>query len=67
MCVDATTRAAADLGYTVRLAPDACATRALAYGETQVPAGHVQAAFLAALKSYGQVLETEEILNQLGR
>ncbi len=65
MCVDATTRAAADLGYPVRLAADACATRSLTYGETQVPARHVQAAFLAALKSYGQVLGTEEILQQI--
>jgi nicotinamidase-related amidase len=65
MCVDATTRAAADLGYPIRLAVDACATRTLAYGETQVPAQHVQAAFLVALKSYGQVLGTEEILKQL--
>jgi len=55
----------ADLGYPIRLAADACATRALAYGEMQVPAQHVQAAFLAALKSYGQVLGTEEILKQL--
>ncbi|HVM73021.1 MAG TPA: cysteine hydrolase family protein [Anaerolineales bacterium] len=65
MCVDATTRAAADLGYPVRLAADACATRALAYDTTRVPAEHVQAAFLAALKSYGQVLKTEEILAAL--
>ena len=65
MCVDASTRAAADFGYPVRLAADACATRQLVYGETKVPAQSVQAAFLAALKSYGQVLETEEILKQL--
>ena len=65
MCVDASMRAAADFGYPVRLAADACATRALAYGETKVAAQHVQAAFLAALKSYGQVLETEEILKLL--
>ena len=65
MCVDATTRAAADFGYPVRLAADACATRALVYGETQVPAQHVHAAFLAALKSYGKVMGTEEILTEL--
>ena len=65
MCVDATTRAAADLGYTVWLAADACATRSLVYGETKVPAQAVQAAFLAALKSYGNVMKTEEILEQL--
>ncbi|HTX92493.1 MAG TPA: cysteine hydrolase family protein [Anaerolineales bacterium] len=65
MCVDATTRAAADLGYPVLLAADACATQALAYGETKIPAEHVHGAFLAALKSYGQVLDTEAILGQL--
>jgi nicotinamidase-related amidase len=65
MCVDATVRAAADLGYPVLLAADACATRSLAYGETKVPAAQVHAAFLAALKSYGQVLTTEDILVQL--
>ena len=65
MCVDASTRAAADFGFPVRLAADACATRALTYGETRVPAEHVQAAFLAALKSYGKVMETEGILTEL--
>jgi len=65
MCVDASTRAAADFGYPVWLAADACATRALVYGRTKVPASHVQAAFLAALKSYGQVLSTSDILTEL--
>lgn len=65
MCVDASTHTAADLGFPVRLAADACATRELVYGETKVPAQHVQAAFLAALKSYGQIMNTGEILKQL--
>ncbi len=65
MCVDATVRAGADFGYPVLLAADACATRALSYGEMTVPAGHVHTAFLAALKSYGQVLATDEVLAQL--
>jgi nicotinamidase-related amidase len=65
MCVDASMRAAADFGFPVRLAADACATRELVYEEEKVPASSVQAAFLAALKSYGQVLNTEEILKQL--
>jgi nicotinamidase-related amidase len=65
MCVDATTRAAADFGYPLLLAADACATRALTYNETKVPAEHVHAAFLAALKSYGRVLKTDEVLEQL--
>jgi nicotinamidase-related amidase len=65
MCVDATVRAAADLGFPILLAADACATRTLAYGETKVPAAQVHAAFLAALKSYGQVMTAAEVLNQL--
>jgi len=65
MCVDATVRAAADLGYPVLLAADACATRLLTYGGTDIPAEQVHKAFLAALKSYGQVLTTNEVLAQI--
>jgi len=67
MCVEACTRAAADLGYQALLAADACATRALTYDQVKVPAEHVHAAVLAALKSYAQVLKTGEILGLLGR
>ena len=49
MCVDATTRAAFDLGFSCRLAHDACATRALTFGDERVPAAQVHAAFVAAL------------------
>jgi nicotinamidase-related amidase len=49
MCVDATTRAAADLGFRCSLASDACATRTLSFGGTTVPADHVHCSFLAAL------------------
>jgi nicotinamidase-related amidase len=62
MCVDATARAASDLGFHIIIAEDACATRDLNYGETTIPAEHVQKAFLAALKSYGKVMKSEEIL-----
>jgi nicotinamidase-related amidase len=65
MCVEACTRAAADLGYQVMLAADACTTRSLAYDNVKVPAEHVHAAALAALKSYAQVMKTEEILKLL--
>lgn len=65
MCVDATARAAADLGFQVMVAEDACATRALTYGDTTIPAEHVHKAFLAALKSYGQVMSVEMILAHL--
>ena len=49
MCVDATTRAAFDLGFSCSLAHDACAARALTFGDERVPAAQVQAAFVAAL------------------
>ena len=65
MCVDATTRAASDLGFKIMVAEDACATRALTYGDTTIPAEHVHKAFLAALKSYGQVMPVEQILAHL--
>lgn len=49
MCVDATTRAAFDLGFSCSLAHDACATRSLTFGEQRVPAAQVHGAFVAAL------------------
>ena len=65
MCVDATSRAAADLGFQIIVAEDACATRALTYDNTTIPAEHVHKAFLAALKSYGQVMPVEMVLAHL--
>ena len=62
MCVDATARAASDLGFQVIVAEDACATRDLKYGDTTIPAELVHKSFLAALKSYGKVMKSEEIL-----
>jgi nicotinamidase-related amidase len=62
MCVDATVRHAADLGYKITLLGDACATRAQSYGGEQVPARQVHAAFLAALNGfYAQVVASHEI------
>ncbi len=65
MCVDATARAAGDLGFQVIVAEDACATRDLVFGETTVPAEHVHKAFLAALKSYGEVVPSEQVIVRL--
>ena len=65
MCVDATARAAVDHGFQLVVASDACATKALVFGETTIPAEHVHKAFLAALKSYGQVMTVEEIITHL--
>ncbi|MDT3679991.1 MAG: cysteine hydrolase family protein [Burkholderiaceae bacterium] len=49
MCIDTTTRAAADLGFECVLVHDACATRDLSFGGRTVPAAEVQTAFVAAL------------------
>jgi len=62
MCVDASVRQAADLGYKVTLLGDACATRAQSYGGETVPARQVHAAFLAALNGfYAKVVNTHEL------
>ena len=62
MCVDATARAASDFGFAVVVAEDASATRDLKFGDTLIPADHVHKAFLAALKSYGKVMKSDEIM-----
>jgi len=61
MCIDTTTRAAADLGFQCLLAHDACATKALSFGGVTVPAQQVHSAFLAALNgTFAQVVSVEE-------
>ncbi len=61
MCVDATTRAANDLDYTITLVQDACATRDLVlFGET-IKAEYVQKSFIAALNGlYAEVVNTND-------
>jgi nicotinamidase-related amidase len=49
MCVDATVRAAFDLGFSCTLLHDACATRDLVFEQQTIPARQVHGAFLAAL------------------
>jgi nicotinamidase-related amidase len=62
MCVDSTTRAAADLGFPCVLAHDACATKALSFGGAAVSAEDVQRAFIAALNGlFAKALSVEEI------
>tara|TARA_Y100001934_G_scaffold122613_1_gene149762 strand:- start:190 stop:732 length:543 start_codon:yes stop_codon:yes gene_type:complete len=49
MCIDATTRAAFDLGFTCAVLEDACATRDLTFNDKPVSASDVHASFMAAL------------------
>ena len=66
MCIDTTTRAAADLGLTCFLAHDACATRALSSNGVQVPADSVQTAYLAALNGlFAKVMSASELCGDL--
>jgi nicotinamidase-related amidase len=61
MCIDATTRAAADLGYNCTVIHDACATRNLEFGGKSIAAEQVHGAFMAALGSaYAKVLSLNE-------
>ncbi len=66
MCVDSTTRAAADLGYSVQLAYDACATKSLQFSNRIVSAADVHFAFMSALDgSFAQVKSTQNIISAL--
>src|SRR5512141_2560522 len=63
MCIDATTRAAADYGVECVVAADACAARTRTFDGHTVPAEQVHYAFLAALQgSYAKVLKVDQIL-----
>lgn len=65
MCIDATVRAAVDLGYETTLIEDACATLDLTYEGKTVPAEQVHYAFVRALESmYCNVSSTEDLLKQ---
>lgn len=66
MCVDAATRAAADLGYGNTVLHDACATCDQTFGDVHVDAAQVQAAFMAALGfAYANVISTDEYLTSI--
>jgi nicotinamidase-related amidase len=63
MCVDATARAASDLGFSVTVLQDACAAPDLEFGGVSVPAAQVGAAYFAALAdSYAKVVGVDELL-----
>jgi nicotinamidase-related amidase len=66
MCVDATARAAKDLGFDIKIAADACATKDLTIQDQQVKAIDVHHAFMAALNYfYAEVKTTNELIEQL--
>lgn len=63
MCVDATVRAAFDLGFSCTVAYDACATKDLSFDGEVIPARQAHGAFLAALGAvYANIRMTDDIL-----
>ena len=63
MCIDATTRAAFDLGFNCIVAEDACATKDLIFKSKTIMASDVHASFMAALSApYAKVISTREIM-----
>ena len=63
MCIDASTRQAADLGLTCFVAYDATATRTLQFNGLTTPATEVQTAFLSSLNgAYAKVQSAASIL-----
>jgi len=66
MCIDASTRAAVDHGFSCVVIHDACAIRDLVFAETLIPARQVHGAFMAALASfYARVISLEEFMRAL--
>lgn len=66
LTVEATVRAAYDLGFSCTVIHDACAARQLEFNHTVIPAQDVHYAFLAALQpTYANVLSTDEFLQKI--
>ena len=63
MCIDATTRAAFDLGFNCVVAEDACATMDLSFNNKIIKTSGVHAFFMAALSlPYAQIVLTRDIV-----
>jgi nicotinamidase-related amidase len=62
MCVDATVRAAVDLGFTATVVHDACAAPDLEFAGRTIPGATVHGAFMAALgSSYARLIGADEL------
>lgn len=65
--VEATVRAAYDLGFSCTVLADACAAKQLEFNHTAIPAQQVHYAFLAALQpNYATVMSCDEFLQRTG-
>jgi nicotinamidase-related amidase len=67
MAIDATVRAAYDLGFSCTVLSDACAARQLEFHHNVISAQNVHYAFLAALQpTYAIVMSSEDFLQKSG-
>jgi nicotinamidase-related amidase len=67
LSIDATVRAAHDLGFSVTVLEDACAAQDLTFNQHLIPAHDAHHAFMAALQSsYATVLTTSAYLEKAG-
>lgn len=65
--IDATVRAAHDLGFSVTVLHDACAAHQLEFNHMTIDTQSVHHAFLAALEGmYATIASTDEFLSKLG-
>jgi nicotinamidase-related amidase len=63
MCIDATARAAFDLGFRCTVVDDGCATRDLVYRGVEIEASMVHGAFMTALSMvYAAVRTAEDVI-----
>ncbi len=63
MCIDATTRAAFDYGFSCTVAHDACASCDLVFEGLTIPAAQVHGAFMAALgMRYARIMSVKKFL-----
>jgi len=65
MCIDTTTRAAYDLGYSCIVLEDCCATKSLSFKNRIVDSKDVQTSYLAAIDgTFARVINSEEYLRE---
>lgn len=64
MCIDATTRAAADMGFDCTLIEDSCATADLEWEGKTIPAAQVHGSYMSALGwAYAKLMSTEDFVS----
>ncbi len=66
LAIDATVRAAHDLGFTCTVLEDACAAQQLSFNQHNISADDAHHAYMAGLQSYAAVVSTAAYLEKAG-